>query len=136
GSVVVTKNTTMPTGTATVDDDDICIGQSITLSSTVVDGCPPYSYEWSDGMSIVGTSASINVTPTASTTYSLIITDNANQTFSPPSISVNVNNPTVTSTTPGLECGPGPVSVALAATGSAGATLNWFDVMTGGTSLA
>lgn len=42
--------------------------------------------------------------------------------------------PTVTATTPGSRCGNGAIS--LQATASAGASLNWYNVATGGTALA
>ncbi|MFZ1369181.1 MAG: hypothetical protein WAR78_02300, partial [Ferruginibacter sp.] len=46
-------------------------------------------------------------------------------------VTVTLNNPQITSTTPGASCGPGPVTVTLAATGNS-AVLNWYDVATGG----
>lgn len=48
-------------------------------------------------------------------------------------VSVNVSNPTVTSTTDGSRCGIG--SVNLSATGSVNTTLDWYNTPTGGTPL-
>ncbi|MCK6690896.1 MAG: hypothetical protein L6Q97_02210 [Thermoanaerobaculia bacterium] len=50
-------------------------------------------------------------------------------------VAVTVNSPMILGTTPGLECGPGPVNVTLGATANAGSTINWYNVATGGTSL-
>ena len=47
--------------------------------------------------------------------------------------SVVLNNPQLTGTTPGSSCGPGPVSVSLAATGSGNTSFNWYNVSSGGT---
>lgn len=46
---------------------------------------------------------------------------------------VTLINPTVTTTTPGTNCGTGTVS--LSAAPSTGATINWYDVSTGGSPL-
>jgi hypothetical protein len=50
------------------------------------------------------------------------------------SINIGVNAPSVDTTTPGERCGLGTVN--LSANGSAGSTLAWYDVATGGTSIA
>jgi hypothetical protein len=47
---------------------------------------------------------------------------------------VTLNNPQITGTTPGASCGPGPVTVSLAATGT-GTVLNWYDVPSGGVAI-
>ncbi|RYZ54490.1 MAG: T9SS type A sorting domain-containing protein, partial [Sphingobacteriales bacterium] len=49
-------------------------------------------------------------------------------------ITVNVNNPQLVSTTPGTSCGGGIVQ--LSATPAGTATVNWYDVATGGVPLA
>ena len=41
--------------------------------------------------------------------------------------------PTITGTTPGSACGPGPVSIPLSATSSIPSTFKWYDMPTGGT---
>ena len=61
-----TLNTTIPTPAP------ICTGQSVTLSSTTTYGMPPYTYSWSPGGA---TTPAINVSPSATTTYTLIVTD-------------------------------------------------------------
>jgi hypothetical protein len=48
-------------------------------------------------------------------------------------LAITVTNPTITGTTDGSNCGPGAVQLSAAA--SAGATINWFDNPSGGTSV-
>ena len=48
-------------------------------------------------------------------------------------VTVTVNNPSVLQTFPGARCDAGPVT--LAAEGSAGTTVKWYNAITGGTSL-
>lgn len=63
--------------------------------------------------------------------YRLQATCNGN-TVTSNEVTVTLNNPQITSTTPGASCGPGPVTVSLAATGT-GAVLNWYSAASGGT---
>jgi hypothetical protein len=124
GNVVINKNLTAPTGTAAADKLNICYGDSIVLSSNISLGCPPYNYSWSNGTTVVGTNASIKAYPTANTTYTLTVTDNSMQNFSPTAISVIVNAPAPLTTTPGARCGTGTVN--LSATKNASDSLVWF----------
>lgn len=79
--------TTAPSGGGT-----ICNGQSILLSANASGGTPPYTYLWSPGGL---TGASENVSPSSTTTYSTIVTDNNGCTGSF-TINVTVNqNPTI-----------------------------------------
>jgi gliding motility-associated-like protein len=77
----------------------ICQGSSSILSASVQYGVPPYvSYNWSNGVN----GRNIIVTPSATTTYSVAIVDQCNDTATD-SIVVNVVDPitpTVTITTP------------------------------------
>ncbi len=52
-------------------DVTICQGETVTLSSTVTGGAAPVSYLWSTSQ----TTPSINVTPSATKTYTLTVTD-------------------------------------------------------------
>jgi len=57
--------------TATVSpNQSICPGGSVTISAT-----GGGTYDWSDGFSSIGTSASLNVSPTITTQYSCLVTD-------------------------------------------------------------
>jgi len=53
-------------------DQSICYGQSATLNATANDGLPPYSFAWSTGAN----TATVSVSPTQNTTYTVTITDN------------------------------------------------------------
>ncbi len=130
GNVVVNKNLTAPTGTAAADKLNICYADSIVLSAAITGGCPPYNYSWSDGTTVVGTAASIKAYPTANTTYTLTVTDNSMQTFSPTAIAVTVNAPAPLTTTPASRCGTG--TVTLTATKNPTDSLVWFAAATGG----
>jgi hypothetical protein len=77
GSVIVNRNTSTPTGTASVDNNTVCFGETITFTGTATMGCPPYTYSWSDGTTTVGTGATLVYAPPATATYTLTITDNA-----------------------------------------------------------
>ncbi|MCF8372074.1 MAG: T9SS type A sorting domain-containing protein [Bacteroidales bacterium] len=52
-------------------DQSVCEGVSITLTSTVLGGTPPYSYLWSTG----DTTQSILFSPTITTTYTVTVSD-------------------------------------------------------------
>jgi len=58
-------------GCTITGDDLICAGQSTTLTAAAMGGSGSYSYEWNTG----ATTASVEVSPLASTTYSVTITD-------------------------------------------------------------
>jgi gliding motility-associated-like protein len=64
----------------------ICIGQGITLTSSTAGGTPSYTYLWSNA----GTSSSITVSPTSTTTYTVAATD-ANGCSDTASTTVTVN---------------------------------------------
>ncbi len=60
-----------PTVTITASSLIVCSGTSLTLSANVSGGTYPFTYLWSTG----ATTQSITVTPTATTTYMVTITD-------------------------------------------------------------
>ncbi len=93
-----------------------CAGGSVTLTPTISDGCPGFSYAWSNGQTTP------TITVSASGTYSLIITDNNNQTATSNSITVTVNPlPSVSISGGNLICGSGSVSL----TASGASTYVW-----------
>ena len=82
-------------------DREICNGSSTTLTATPSGGASPYSYAWSNGMS----GSPITVSPTATTTYTVTITD-ANNCTGTDQVVVTVNNrPTVTINKTNASCG-------------------------------
>jgi hypothetical protein len=63
-----------PTVTITLPNQTINVGESATLTPIIAGGSGSYSYNWSTGQ----TASSITVSPTTTTSYSLILTDNVN----------------------------------------------------------
>jgi len=124
-SATTTVNVGLPfVATASATANNFCQGGSTTLSATATGGGIPYaSYSWSNGVSVVGTGASISQTPPAgTTTYTVTVTDVDNFTTTA-SVTVTVKpNPTVILTKSGDICGSG--SVTLNATGTS-ASYTW-----------
>ncbi|MCB0520414.1 MAG: hypothetical protein H6577_28335 [Lewinellaceae bacterium] len=123
----------------------ICISGDVALSLTG-DPSTGASYQWQSSpkgantwSDIPGaTTASYVATGvTASTDYRCVISCGGGPIAASPSTlaSVDVNSPAVLTTTPASACGAGPFSLALGATASAGATLNWYDMSSGGNSV-
>ncbi len=67
-------------------NQDICEGDNSTITVSVSGGTLPYSYNWNDGSS----TSSINVSPTVTTSYSVILTDSNGCTYYDTSL-INVN---------------------------------------------
>jgi len=77
--VVVTDQMTVQsdafTATVSPSSADICQGESVTITTTVV-GTPPYTYQWAPNNAISSTTApNVTVNPSVSTVYSLTISD-------------------------------------------------------------
>lgn len=74
---------------------------------------------------------------TDTTDFRLLVACNGVPVSSSPSvpITININNPAITSTTPGSRCGPGTVDLA-ASTNSPTADIKWYTAATGGTPIA
>jgi hypothetical protein len=99
----------------------------------VVTLLPVYDWSWDNGG---GTGATVTVTPTTTTTYIATVSTpgtSCSITSDPVTVTVNPLPLAPTTNSPVTRCGPG--AVTLTATG-AGGTLNWYNVATGGTSLA
>jgi len=109
-----------PTATATT----LCAGGSTTISANATGG-GPFTYLWDDPAA--STTASITVSPTTTTTYSVIVKDFCNNSTLPIPITITVN-PLPTATI--AEAGPitlcSPASQVLTAGTNAGsATYQW-----------
>ncbi len=99
--------------------DTICAYDPVTLNANVTGGTAPYQYNWSSG--------SANVSPGATTTYSLIITDNNGCTISGadtiyvrPLLQVSTQHDTI--------CSGQPVILSAVATGGFGVvSYQWYD---------
>lgn len=66
-------------------DISLCTGESQTISPTLVNGLPPYTYLWSNG----STNSNIEVLSTVSGSYALTVTD-ANQSVATDTITIGV----------------------------------------------
>ncbi len=139
GTTVYTVTMTNPggcTATATVSVDagtlptvtlggaDVCTGGSTTLTATVLGGGAPYTYEFGDGVGFTPPQAgnTLAISPTATTTYTVIVTDGCGATASA-THTINVNPiPTVaiTPTASGF-CVTGSVDM----TASGATTYTW-----------
>ena len=113
----------------------ICVGETVTMFANPTGGCIPYTYSWSDGTSVVGTAATLAVTPTSDKTYTLTITDNAG-TQLVKTATVTVNNPQPASVAGQTICANSSAFTLSATESTPGNLLNWYAAQTGGSVLA
>ena len=85
--VVITFNGPLSV-TAVADDDDICKGNSTTLTATP-NRTDDITYQWDNGL---GTGATATVNPTTETTYTIVITDTEAGCTANASVTVGVHN--------------------------------------------
>ncbi|RYD54459.1 MAG: hypothetical protein EOP56_19155, partial [Sphingobacteriales bacterium] len=125
--------------TVTSDVAAVCISGTATLTAAgLPTGVTGISLQWYNSAGLIaGATNPTFTTPvlTSPETYHIRVTCANGGSFSESApITIGVNNPTVTATTPNSRCGAG--TVTLGATGSAGTTLNWYAASTGGAPLA
>lgn len=121
--------------------NNLCVSGSATLSATPATGYATGSLQWqssADNITFADVSGATTVTLatgtiSATTYYNFLVKNSAGATCLAPSVTVTVNNPTITSTTPATRCGTG--TATLQATANAGSTVNWYAAATGGSSL-
>jgi hypothetical protein len=115
----------------------VCTNSTVTLNSSFSGGISNYNFEWRDpSNAVISSSQNTSLTPATAGTYTVIITDGSGATNSA-TVNVTVSGAAPnapTSPLNGSRCGTG--TVLLSATPVAGATIDWFDVPTGGTVLA
>ncbi len=114
---------------------NVCVGGSVTLTGAPTGGCIPYLYSWSDGTTVVGTTASISVSPTSTKTYTLTVTDNGGVIVTGSS-TITVNNPQPTSVAGETKCATSATFALGATVSNANNLLNWYAGPTGGSALA
>jgi hypothetical protein len=130
--------TVLPPGISiTATRVDLCAGEGTTISIPAGDyGNGLQWYTSADGVTyspIASATSNSYSTPTLSDTtyYKLEIKNGAGAICIQPTITINVRDPQVLTTTPATRCNPGTFS--LGATSSPGSTLNWYENPTGGT---
>lgn len=98
-------------------DDTLCQGQQITLSAVANGGIAPYSYLWSN----LAASSSINIAPTSTQNYSLLLTDDNGCFLNSNVISVFVYPPlNVAASANSLICAGDSINIGAAAAGGNG----------------
>lgn len=102
----------------------LCAGQSAQLSATTVLGSAPYTYTWDNGL----TGTPISVSPPASTSYTLTVSDRYNcTTFQTVDVTVENGAPT-TFSVPAVVCANSNTYIEYTGTGAPTETYNWnFD---------
>jgi gliding motility-associated-like protein len=119
----------------------ICSGNSVNLSLQNTVTGSGVTYQWkssTDGTTYTNitaaTNATLSVTPTQATFYRCEVTcATGPATATSTAVQITFAN-SITATTPATRCGVG--TVVLGATPSAGATIKWFNAVTGGAALA
>ncbi|MBK6444167.1 MAG: hypothetical protein IPF81_02315 [Bacteroidetes bacterium] len=76
---------------ASASSTTICAGISTTLTGVATGGGEPYTYDWSDGQSSVGTTAVLAVSLMTTTTYTFTVTDNCSTVLSATPVTITVN---------------------------------------------
>lgn len=106
-TIIVNSTITVNAGS----DQNICVGGSATLTASGA-----INYTWSDGVSTIGTTASITVSPAATTTY-YVTGDAGSSCIDVDTVIVNVNSfPDPTITQAGPFCATDPIVTLSAAT--------------------
>lgn len=131
--------TPAPGATIASSSTNICAGAPVNFSLTTVPTGPGLSYLWQsslDGVNysnIAGATANTFSTNVSAVYYRcrVVCSGGPDTVYSSP-VQLSYSN-NVTAATGAQRCGAG--SVTLNATSSAGATINWYDVETGGISL-
>jgi choice-of-anchor A domain-containing protein len=116
GSGMVTVN---PLPVVSVNSGAVCAGGSMTLTASV-SGATPKSYLWSTG----ATTASINVTPNATASYSVTVTSDAGCTGAG-SGTVTVNPLPVVSVNSGAVCAGGSMTLTASVSGATPKSYLW-----------
>ncbi len=116
--------------TVSVQNASVCAGACTTLTATPNGGTPPYTYVWNPGNL---TTQTISVCPTATTTYTVVVTESGSTTASS-TATVTVNaQPSVTASPTNPLCNGGLGSATATPTGNSPFTYLWSNSQTGQT---
>lgn len=141
GYIATTTITNLPAAISiATPQSTYCLTGSPVLSVTPATGYGAATLQWQSStdnvnFSDISGANAITYTPavTATTYYKLLVKVGSTVCLSSNVLTITVNSPQVTGTTPGSRCGIG--TVTLGATGNPGSTLNWYSASTGGVSL-
>jgi len=119
--------------TVTLNGATLCMGQTFILNPVTAGGSTPYTFSWNGGSS---SGSTLSVSPAATTTYSLVITDanNCSQTTNAavtvlPALQVNTSGTSI--------CTGNSAALAASATGGNGNyTYNWMPGNLSGSSVS
>jgi len=79
GTIIITDCGNAPLTVEAGDCQTILAGYGnnncATITAAAAGGFPPYTYEWTDGNTVVGTTATVTVCPSTTTTYTVTVTD-------------------------------------------------------------
>ncbi len=125
-------------GTITPSAPSIDNGQSITLTANPSGGATPFSYQWYSDVTCAtaiqsATSSTLNVTPTATATYSYKVTDSANSPVSQCSVGNTISvHPTLvtgapTPSSPTIDAGQSVMLASHAAGGTPSLSYQWYS---------
>ncbi len=123
GSGTVTIPTYLPLSLVTTNDIvEICPFKPTDISTLASNGAGVYTYEWTENGIVVGNSTSINVSPPASTSYIITVTDQCENTISETVNYTITSPPLVLNMSPTQQiCPYDEVSISVQASGGYGA---------------
>ncbi len=129
-------------GTASITGNiSFCSSASVTITDVGYSCGAGSTYQWqyssdnfsSDINDLTGQTLPFTMnsgTITSTTSYRLKVTCNSGTPANSNQVTITVNNPSITSTTPATRCGTGTLTLNAAASGAT--TYNWYDAATGG----
>lgn len=131
------------------NDPNICTSTTVTgtspnrpnviLAGTVIGpGAGTYAWSWSDGISTIGSTNTLSVTPSATTIYTVTATDGVTGCTNSGTVIVTANPvPSAPVATNSSQCGSSVPTAYVTGSDPTGlSTYKWYTVATGGTPLA
>ncbi|MFH0895361.1 MAG: choice-of-anchor L domain-containing protein, partial [Bacteroidota bacterium] len=102
----------------------VCSGQPANISVAASGGISPYTYLWNNG---AGTNASVNVTPTVTTTYIVTVTDGCSNTATDDVVVSISPQPVITAPANITVCSGTAIPAGSITSTPAGATYTWTN---------
>lgn len=132
-SDTVTVNVRLPLQVSTATYKAICKGTSVKLTATGAGGNGNYSYRWMQGSTVIQNTTlnSITVSPTSTTTYRVVLSDNCTTNSDSLNILVLVRNPLSVSATYAPDSACFGQNITVNATGNGGDSTYIFTFVNG-----